>query len=137
MEKLEKKLNKVKPKGTLANISYQLLISKLVCDKIKNDFVGIDSLEKLKKNKHIIKYIIKIIDLVLEDKSVFPDRKIVKEINKSDICVNVCKILLNLEGSEKEEQAIDDIEFIVGELYKHRGFFLKMLNGLLKSLRLR
>lgn len=132
MEKLEKKLNKVKPKGQLANVSYQLLISKLVCDKVRNDFVGIDTLESLKKNKHIIKYVIKLIDIVIEDKSIFPERKVVKEINKSQICVNVCKVLLNLDSDE--DSVIEDIEFIVSELYKNRGFFLSIIRQLSKYL---
>ena len=131
---MSKALDKIKPKGQLCLVSYELSISKLILDKVKNDFHGIDSLEHLKKNKHIIKYIMKLIDVALDDKSLFSDRSVVKQLDKNQICVNVCKLLLNLKA-EDEENIISDIEFIVDEIMKKKGFLVKLYKFVLKLLR--
>jgi hypothetical protein len=121
-----KALEKIKPKGHLCLVSYELSISKMILEKVQNDFTGIESLEHLKKNKHIIKYIMKLIDVALNDRKIFTDRSVIKQLDKSRICVNVCKLLLNLKPQD-EESILSDIEFIVDEIMKKKGFLKKVL----------
>lgn len=129
MEKLEEKIDKIKIASSINHISYQVQISKLACDFIKKKFTEFDNLAVLKSNKQIIKYIMKIIDTIMKDKKLFIDRKVIRELDKSEICIGICKILLNL--SEAESQSIlSDIKFIVEEFYKEQSFFLKLYKKL-------
>lgn len=129
MDKLDKRIEKIKVASSINSISYQVQISKLACDYIKKKFPEFDNLEILKKNKQIIKYIMKIIDTIMADKKLFRDRAVIKTLDKSEICINICKILLNL-SNEEVELVLYDIRFIVEEFYKHQSFFLKLYRRL-------
>lgn len=126
MEKLDKKIEKIKVASSINEVSYQVQISKLACEYVKKKFPEFDSLQVLKSNKQIIKYIMKIIDTIMKDKSLFTDRKVIKKIDKTEVCLNICKMLLNL--SEQETlNVVADIKFIVEEFYKKRNFFLRLV----------
>jgi hypothetical protein len=129
MEKLDKKIDKIKIASSLNEISYAVLASKLAVTYIKKKFPHFENLESLKKNKQIIKGIMKIIDTILKDKAVFTDREAVKKLDKVQICINICKIILVLTP-EEEEIALEDIKFIVEEFYKKKSFFLSLFKRL-------
>jgi hypothetical protein len=124
MEKLEKKIEKIKVASSINKITYQVQISKIACESIKKKFPEFDNLSLLKSNKQIIKNIMKIIDIIMKDKKLFIDRKAIKELDKSEICIGVCKIMLNLNESEAQA-VLSDIKFIIEEFYKQQSFFLK------------
>lgn len=128
MEKLDKKIDKIKIASSLNEISYSVMASKLAVSYITKKFPYFDNLESLKKNKQIIKGIMKIIDTILKDKKLFPDRVAVKKLDKVQICVNICKIILVLTADE-EERVLEDIMFIIEEFYKQKPFFLSLLKG--------
>jgi len=125
MEKLDKKINKIQTGGSLNMIAYQVQISKLACDYVKKKFPEFDNLYVLKRNKQIIKYIMKVIDTIMKDKTLFVDRESVKKLNKTELCIGICKTLLNLTNEEALVVS-SDIEFIVEEFYKRKSFFLKL-----------
>jgi len=129
MEKLDKKIEKIKVASSLNEISYQVQISKLAVDYVKKKFPEFDNLSALKNNKQIIKYIMKIINTIMKDKKIFLDRETIRKLDKSEICIGICKILLNLNESETQ-MVIGDIKFIVEEYYKRQNFFLKQYKRL-------
>ena len=122
--KLDKKIDKIKIASSLNEISYAVMVAQLAVQYIKKKFPYFDNLEALKKNKQIIKGIMKIIDVILKDKKVFPDRVAVKKLDKVQICVNICKVILALTA-EEEERVLEDIKFIIEEFYKARPFFCR------------
>ena len=122
MEKLDKKIEKIKVASSLNEISYQVQISKLAVDYVKKKFPEFDNLSALKNNKQIIKYIMKIINTIMKDKKIFLDRETIRKLDKNEICIGICKILLNLNESETQ-MVIGDIKFIVEEYYKRQSFF--------------
>jgi hypothetical protein len=126
MERLDKKIDKLKVASSLNEVSYELQISKLACDYVRKKFPEFQSLEVLKSNKQIIKYIMKIIDTIMQDKRLFTDRKVIKKIDKTNVCLHICKVLLNLSEQETEN-VVSDIKFIVEEFYKRRNFFLQIV----------
>lgn len=132
MEKLDKQIQKIKVASSLNEVSYQVQISKLACDYVKKKFPEFNDLSALKTNKQIIKYIMKIINTIMKDKKIFADRQTIKKLDKSEICIGICKILLNLNESEIQ-MVMGDIKFIVEEYYKRQSFFLKLYKRL-KSL---
>lgn len=131
LDKLDKKIDKIKIASSLNEMSYAVLCSKLAVEYIKRKFPYFDNLETLKKNKQIIKGVMKIIDTILKDKKTFPDRAAVKKLDKVQICVNICKIILVL-NEEEEQRVLEDIQFIIEEFYKTKPFFLSLLKGLRK-----
>lgn len=121
MEKLEKKIEKIKVASSINEVFYQVQISQLACEYAKKKFPNFD-LELFKSDKQIIKTIMKIIDTIMKDKKLFSDRQVVKKLDKSEICIGVCKVLLNVNESEAKS-VLSDIKFIVQECYKKEVFF--------------
>jgi hypothetical protein len=133
MEKLDKKISKIKVASSINEVSYSVQISKMACDYIKKEFPEFDNLELLKSNKQIIKYIMKIIDTIMKDKKLFVDRGVIKKIDKSEICIQVCKIILNIQPHE-EALIIADIKFIEEEFYKTKPSFLRLVSAVRRYL---